>query len=745
MKYITHLYRIIVFISINANLIIGTITEGKNRSSFEVVRIVKPIVLSGKLDDPQWINAKPIELNYEVIPGENTKAPQKTLVYALYDNDNIYFGFRCYDSTPNEIREKLSDRDQILDDDYVTVMLDTYGDYQKVILLSVNPLGIQGDYLQTIGSEDKSFDIVWETKASKDNSGWTAEMSIPFKNLSFPTQEIQNWLINVFRVYPRASKVTISWSPLDRNNPSLIDQAGKLTGLRDIYSSGSFELLPYVSSSKVGSLYDMNNSSSGFKHNPIEGRIGGSAKYYFGSSLSVEAVVNPDFSQVETDEAQINVNTTFALYYPEKRPFFLAGRELFEPRHFYTRTINDPAAAARVVGKTGALSYMYLGALDRNTIITVPGMDVSNTINTKMNSLVNIFKSRYDFGDENHFGAMLSTRNLTDAHNYVLGFDWSYKFFNNWYIYGFLDFSNTKELNKPDLFKNERNFISTKYNAAFNGENYSGDLFENDIDYRGRESYFNLCLMNWSPTFQIYNGIFNSTGFRMAHLTYKYTIYAKNSFIDQGGVMIYGALTNDYEGKPKDRVFEPGIFLTLKGQTNINLSYQLFNYENFLDIIFKDVRITTFSLDSKIFNEFSFGINGQIGDFIHRSSIPEVGSGYNISGNVNFKPSSKFNLSIGYSTAALSSKATNEDFYRGYILRTTAVFQFSSEAFIRGIFEYDSFSDSFYIYPLFNYKLNAFTTFYLGATNNYMNYGDGIGFRSNQYQFFLKFQYLLQI
>lgn len=155
----------------------ASVPDSTAKPEFHAIKIEKAIRLSGKLDDPQWLLAIPVELKYEASPGENTPARQRTQAMALYDKEFIYLGFRCYDSVPGSIRANLSDRDKIFNDDYVIVTIDTYNSFQRGFEFAVNPYGIQGDLLMMgSGNEDASYDMVWQSAATRDKDGWTAEM-----------------------------------------------------------------------------------------------------------------------------------------------------------------------------------------------------------------------------------------------------------------------------------------------------------------------------------------------------------------------------------------------------------------------------------------------------------------------------------------------------------------------------------------------------------------------------------------
>ena len=714
------------------------------KPTINAVRIDSPIELTGKLDNPAWNKAKPVELNYEIRPGDNTQSKQKTSARILYDNEFLYFGFDCFDDDPKSIRANVSDRDKIFNDDFVIVVFDTYGDYQKSYEFAVNPYGNQGDLLATMGNEDASMDYIWYSAASLNDHGWTAEMKIPFKSLAFTEKDEHTWALHVIRTIPRESRYQVSWMKIDRNIPTFMPQAGLLTGLKDIKSGGSVELLPYAIGQSFGQLTDFSDPKSNFKFDPLKGRIGAGIKYSPSQNFSLEGVINPDFSQIEADAEQIEINTTFALNYDEKRPFFLTGNDLLQTPMYYSRSINNPLGAGRILGKSGKLSYLLLSAYDRNTVIEVPGEERSNLVSTDMKSLATIGRLRYDFGDESYLGLLGLSRNLEDAGNYVLGFDWTYKFWSNWYFSGEGFYSKTKELNNTALFGNTRKLGSTNHTAAFDGESYSGEGIHLLLSYNSRNYSFSTVFNNFSPTYQTYNGLFGQVNYRQFYMEHEFEFYPTDSFIDNWGISMQSGLQFNFSGVKREQFLMPQIYFTLKGQTNISVNYLLLNDERFGGIWFDKINRVVFNINTRPLKELSFYANGQVGKFIFRSSKPEMGNGHNFYAGITVRPSSQFNLSFDYSRARLSSEATGNLFYDGNIYRFVGIYQFNSEMFVRIITQYNTFDKSFNLYPLFSYKLNAFTTFYAGASSNYAEYNE-IGLKNTTQQYFVKVQYLLGI
>ena len=718
-------------------------TDSIPRPVIRPPRISGPIRLTGKLDDPQWRLATEVDLRYEIQPGENTPAPQRTEVFILYNYENLYFGFRCHDTRPEEIRAHITDRDKFWGDDFVDVKLDTYGDHQRAYEFLVNPFGIQSDIMTTSMNEDDSFDAIWYSAAAINDSGWTAEIALPFKSLRFSSAEVQEWTLLLFRVYPRASNVNISLAPHDRNVPNNLTEGARLVGLRDIESSGSVELLPYAMGQQTGALVDERDPSLGFRDNKIQGRVGGGIRYSPNPNFSVDAVINPDFSQIETDADQISVNTTFALFYPEKRPFFVVGQELLQTPMYYSRSINNPLGAARVVGKTGSLSYLYLGALDRNTPFVIPGEEESDVVSSSLKSFSNIGRLRYDFGKQAYLGAMLTTRNLSGGHNYLAGLDWNYPFWSNFYFQGELFLTDTRELNDTELLSSHRRFGNTGYDAAFNGERYMGKGIHIVLMRSARDYSFMFETNHFSPAYRPDCGYFPNNDYREFTLWQGYSFYPKDSFIDRANIQVSSEMKYNFDWLKKEQVVQPGICVQMKGQLHLDASYFLVNDEMFRGTWFRQVNRASFSFNAEPWGYLGFSVNGQIGKFIYRSSSPSMGSGHQIGSQITLKPTSQLRFELSYNRARLSSFDTGALLYDGYITRGILLYQFTPEMFLRTITQYNSFGKTLKVYPLFSYKLNPFTIFYAGVTNDFADFDGYERFQTTQRQLFVKLQYLV--
>lgn len=721
-----------------------TAVQDTIKPEIKAVRIDKPLNVSGKLDDPLWLQALPVELLYEASPGENTPAKQHTTAMILYDQEYLYIGFNCHDTLPGNIRAHLSDRDKIFNDDFVLATIDTYGDHQRGFEFAVNPYGIQGDLLMMgIGNEDVAYDMVWQSAASRNEMGWTAEMAIPLKALDFSPSESQKWTICLLRNVPRNNRYLLTWTPLDRNEPGYLSQGGYLVGLEGVKPGKSLEFLPYIMAQQTADRTNPGDPESIMDKSSIKARIGGGIKYSPGPNITINAVINPDFSQIESDADQVSINTTFALYYQEKRPFFMSGMDLLQTPMYYSRTINNPIAATKINGKAGKMSYIALAGYDRNTGITVPGEEESNTVESKLTSFAGVARARYDLGDENYLGIMWLSRNFNDAHNYVGGFDWNYKFWKNWYWQGELFLSKTMELNDTLLFKSDRLFGSTGHDAGFNGESYFGTGLHLALMRQGRNYAFTLVQNNFSPTYQTYNGMFPEVNGRTTYMQHNYTMHPNKKIIKSATFFTATSLMYNYDGIFQEFYVQPGMSVSLIGQTELSLNYLAANHERFRNVLFTGINRAGFYFRSTPLKGLSLSVSGQFGKFIYRSGTPVMGKGYNLTSALTLDAASRLKTSFTWTVAELNDFKDGTEFYSGHILRNITTLQFTRKLFLREITQYNTFSKTFSAYPLLNYKFNAFTMFCAGMTQDLISYQqEDFNFKTSGYQYFIKLQYL---
>jgi hypothetical protein len=315
------------------------------------VRRSGSIAIDGRLDDDGWKDAPASNNFVQRFPQEGAQPSQKTEFKVTYDDKAIYVGIRMFDESPDEIRGLLTRRDQASSSDWILVGLDSYHDKRTAFVFGINPANVQRDLLLfNDWEEDASWDAVWTGKAAIDEQGWVAELRIPLSQLRFSAQDVQSWGLQLHRIVARSGEES-TWSPWPRSGgQKVVSVFGMLDDIRGLTPGRRLEVLPYLS----GGLANAEVADGDPFHDPTEGRFnaGVDVKYGLSSAFTLAATVNPDFGQVEADPSQVNLSAN-ELFFPEKRPFFLEGIDIFRyslqqgdggggEGIFYTRRIGAP-------------------------------------------------------------------------------------------------------------------------------------------------------------------------------------------------------------------------------------------------------------------------------------------------------------------------------------------------------------------------------------------------------------------
>src|SRR6185503_11216926 len=305
-------------------------------------------------------------------PGDNIAPSRPTEVLIGYDPKFLYIAFRVIDE-PDKIRATVAKRDNIFNDDYVGMMLDTFNDQRKAFEFFFNPLGIQGDGVLTEGrGEDFSVDVLMDSKGIVHEKGYDVEIAIPFKSLRFEAGKGKLWGAHFFRRIKRFENELDSWMPFSRSIASNLSQEGHLGGLEGISVERAIEIIPSVTLSESGRFVRSYAAPPGFLdvgrivNEPLKFDPGLTAKFIPSSGMTVDLAINPDFAQVEADQLVVTANQRFPIFYPEKRPFFLEGIDVFRTpiTVVHTRAIVDPDIAVKTTGKLGRNTFGLMVASD---------------------------------------------------------------------------------------------------------------------------------------------------------------------------------------------------------------------------------------------------------------------------------------------------------------------------------------------------------------------------------------------
>ncbi len=392
----------------------------------EVRRAAGEIRVDGDLGDPGWAGADVIVADVETYPGDNLPSPASAACRLAYDEHTLYVAIHAFDPQPTQIRAHYSDRDGAFEDDFVGVVLDTFDDERRAYEFFVNPLGVQMDLVKDDVSrdEDSSWDAIWASAGRIGADGYAVEMAIPFAQLRFPPGGgRQRWGIDVVRIWPRDQRYSIHSQPLNRDRNCYLCQLSRLAGLEGARPGRSLELDPTVTAVRDESRDPFPGGELESAGTDVEAGI--TARWGVTPNVTLAGTINPDFSQVEADAAQLDVNTQFALFYEEKRPFFLEGADFFTTpvTAVYTRTVADPAWGVKASGKVGRQAFGVFVARDETTNILLPGKDGSDLTALDGESVAAVARLRHDLGSNSTVGALVTARRGDGYENTLAGID----------------------------------------------------------------------------------------------------------------------------------------------------------------------------------------------------------------------------------------------------------------------------------------------------------------------------------
>jgi len=721
------------------------------RPELKISRAAGPIKIDGDLNDAGWRGAAKAGNFAEHSPGNQTKPAVDTEVLITYDDNYLYVAWLCYDN-PAEVRASFCERDRMFSGDYVILCLDTYGEATHAYEIAANPYGIPGDLLFSSASgEDGSYDMIFESAGRITDSGWVAEMAIPFASLRFPNREEQVWRVDFWRNRPRESRYQYSWAAYNRDDECWPCQWGTITGISGIKQSSGLEFLPAVVAHESGSIGD----GGTFENGDVKGDVALGITYDVNSELSAEATVNPDFSQVETDVAQIDVNSTFALFYPEKRPFFQEGNDLFNTyfNAVYTRSINDPIAAGKLTWRNGSNSMAFLSARDERSVIILPFEERSEFVENGK-SYSNILRVRHDLGKQSHVG-LLATNRIFDGGGMgsLASIDGQIRLSKSNSFRVQVLASHTEEVENlalvPDSSFNTSRFDGGKYTAGLDGESYWGHALAVGMS-RSTSNYWGALHYNeLSPTFRADNGFEPQNNQRMGEVEVGGVVrFEKSTILQDINSNTEVARKWNFDNVRKDEWINTNLQVSFRAaQTAMHASYLASN-ELFRGIQFNGIWGVHDCFSTQPWDALK--LNGNI-NYGHRVARHELVMGkqmdYGVSADI--KPIDRLLISASYGHSRSDDLKTGEKLFSQSVFWSRLSLQVSRELSMRLISQYNDRWKTWDFDPLVTYRINSLTMFYLGSTHNYRDFDlaeDGReGWDLTDRQFFMKLQYLFQI
>ena len=683
--------------------------------------------IDGRLDDLVWRTATRITEFVQRRPLDGAPATEQTEVYIAYDRQNIYVGMYVHYSDPALIRANRVDRDQTFQDDTISLYFDTFLDQQRAYVFSVNGYGVQGDALMNAGTAavvaapvaarggrrgrggrgggvggaaaraqgNRTWDALFESAGTLVEDGWTAEMAIPFKSLRYPSKdgdEVHRWGFQIERAI-RSKDESDVWAPISRDIAAFMPQMGVLEGLSNLSTSRNIEIMPTFTAIRVDSL---DTATGAFERSDADPEAGVNFKYGVTSSLTLDFTYNPDFSQIESDLPQIEVNQRFPLFFPELRPFFLEGQEIFNVPGpialVHTRTIVDPRYGAKLTGKVGNTTIGLIFADDE-----APGRrDDPDDPAFGQTAQFFIGRVRYDLYAESHIGTFVTDREFMDSYSRVGGVDGRFG------------------LGQKAFFA-FRAFASDRRDEE--GIRQTGPMINTNLRWNGRNLRFFVLASTTDPEFGTDVGFVRRVDTRrlQGHLSYRW--WPENWIINWGPRVNYARYYNFQGTTLEDE--QAGVGVTMQFAKNIFLNGNVNrDLERFGGI---DFFKTIYSLGGGVNTSRRVEVGGSFnwGDQIEFSDNPFLGDGSRGTAFINLRPYSRLRSNINIEMSRLTDPRVNEEVFDVKIFRALTTYQFSERLLLRNIMEYNTFDKTLAANVLFTYRVNAGTVFFVGYDDHY--------------------------
>jgi hypothetical protein len=684
-KYVLCLSAILFFVSVTFP-----------NSPLQPLRTETPPVIDGRLDDTIWETAPSVTGFKTFHPDFGIDMPEQTIVYMAYDRENLYFAFKCLDSQPDKIKATISRRDTIRPDDWVCINLDSFNDQQSLYALYINPLGIQTDSRYAGGREDFSQDFVFYSAGQIDKEGYVVEVQLPFKSIRFSNKQTVEMGVIFERRINRISKNGTYPAMSPEKGMFFLTQMKPMV-MHNIRHYTLFELLPAVTLNQrqYAEEGDLNRTDR-FSDLSL------TTKYGLTSKLILDATYNPDFSQVESDAGQVDVNLRYDLFFPEKRPFFLEGKENFnfgasslhDPLRevVYTRNIIDPLAGIKLAGKIGAKNRLaMLFSLDESPRYTGDSDTTGNY------ALFSILRYKRALNEDSYLGTFFTSRDLKNHSNRLVGSDGQIRLSPS-SILGFHLFYSQTQDNTESV-------------------NFSGHALGIDYLYATRKLDLNFGIREISKNFDTEAGYLTRTGLGMVIASITPKFYPNSQVIQRIDSMIYTSQHKDQFSNIWETYNALFLNFYFPRSTRITLN------ADYSTEVFLDEKFNTSGWSTRVISQFTKQLNLHLsyryGKSIYYSEDPYQGKGTQASGQLTFQPSEKMNLNINMTYADFFRDSDSLKIYDYTILRTRLTYQMNKYLTFRGVVEYNDYNKTLLTDFLVSFLYIPGTVIHLGYGSLY--------------------------
>ena len=698
-------------------------SQGDTARVVQIPKITESITVDGTLDESAWKRALQMNLNYEIEPGKNAEPPVSTRAYFLYSNTHLYVAFDAGVEENTQVKGHLLDRDDLSNinqEDIVGIRVDPFNDARRAFEFVVNPLGVQFDaiFQDQQGSEDFSWDAIWDSDGKIHEGGFIVEMAIPFESMRIPSEKgMQTWRIGALRVYPGNARHVMLNVPFDYNNSSFLEQSTQVRGFEGIRSGSTVEVTPTLTSRKTDTRP---TPTAGIDGGRVTVEPGLTASWDVNTNMTLSATANPDFSQVEADALQLQENARFVLSNPEKRPFFVEGSELFSTpmRAVFTRTILEPIAGTKFVGKSGSNVYGAFATLDRKNTLTFPGNQGSSRTILDENVWNTVFRYQRDLSQRSNAGLIYNGREAGSYYNRVAGVDAFTRFWN----------SNSIQVQYLRSFTHYGQDIQSSFNQP--GGQLQGDAMELELNHNSDRWSGELYYEHVSPNFRGDGGFFPRADFRRFQAEGGHIIRGNSSgWFNQlrfGGEF---ERVTDFDGRLTDRQWS--LFTGYSGPSRTNASVSLSHTKRLFQGT--EYNLQGLSVYGSIFLNGSLRLRnyasiGEEIDFTNNRKANE----FLLHPGISMRIGRNISLNLDTIFQQLQTKS-DQRIFTSWLINGKMQYHFNRDMFLRGIVRFRNVdrNTSAYNQPvpersqgllgqiLFNYKLNPKSVFFLGLTEQF--------------------------
>jgi len=692
----------------------------------------------GVVSPQEWKEAEKFSIKYEIDPGNNIPSPHLTDVFITYSKTDLYVGFIAYADMEN-LRSSIRNRDEGYQDDNVLIGIDTYGDGHFMVSAGANPEGNQLDLkLLSTGNDDVSYNINFESKASKHEDSYHVELKIPFSVLQFKNAPEMTWKILLFRsTYTDSNRSGNLNFPIDLNNPYLPCQTPTSLTLKNIESKNRVSLLPYVYGGLSGE-----GDSNGFAYGKPQGTVGLSGLFDLNNTTSLEYAINPDFSQVEADVSRITANNTFAIFFQERRPYFNEGNDIIETElnTVYTRSVNKPLLSTKLISQGENQRFYWLTAFDEASPYLLAGENRSYFGEGKA-AFSNIFRYQRNYEHGSNLGFLTTNRIFRDGgYGHTLGIDGLLRFKKS--------YTASFEYNRSIILEPQADWIEENdrigdFSTTLDGEKLNGNALNVSLIRNTKNWNTGINYQQFSPHYQTPLGFVTQNSIRTLNAYQNYQhFFNKEDFFKQLNIEIESELTYNYNNLRKYLSFDAYTYVQLDNNIRSQISYSHIVNEEYEGFNAEGMDVFEMFVGYNPTEAFRLSVFTSIGESIrYDEENPAVGNNFFIGTFNSFQmtPKIRFSPSVRYSQ--LKNKMDNSLYFSGFIARSVLNFQFNDALSFRLVGEFNDFDKNFFYQPLLKWNPNPFTIFYIGGTNGYSQINTNNRYGIENSQLYFKFQY----